>query len=79
MPTIDTPPHLLALPTLTIQTPAPRTTALAHARSLVRRHQVPLHRINYRRAPDGTLMVSAPGHRAIRFTLPTSHELIERV
>lgn len=56
--------------TYTVETATPRATAMAYAKRLVRLHQVPLRQVNYRRGPDGVIMVSAPGHPALRFAIP---------
>jgi pyruvate/2-oxoglutarate dehydrogenase complex dihydrolipoamide acyltransferase (E2) component len=53
--------------TYTIETERPRASAMAYAKRLVREHGVALRDINYRRGPDGVLMVSGPACPSIRF------------
>jgi hypothetical protein len=53
--------------TFTIETDRPRASAMAYARFLVRQRGVALSSINYRRGPDGVLMVSAPESPTLRF------------
>jgi pyruvate/2-oxoglutarate dehydrogenase complex dihydrolipoamide acyltransferase (E2) component len=54
--------------TYTVETPTPRATAMAYSKRLVRLHGVPLRQVNYRRGPDGVIMVTAPQHPTLRFS-----------
>ena len=65
MPTSQTTNH-----TYTIDTTAPRDTAMSYAKRLLRLHGVRLSHINFRRGPDGAHLVSAPGHPTLRFRQP---------
>jgi hypothetical protein len=56
--------------TFTLETAAPRATAMDYARQLIRRDGVALRDVNFRRSPDGSIMVGAPGCVTLRFVLP---------
>jgi hypothetical protein len=68
METMLPPDHHALRTTYTVETPTPRATAMAYSKRLVRLHGVPLRQVNYRRGPDGVIMVTAPGHPALRFS-----------
>jgi hypothetical protein len=59
------------LATETIETESPRAAAMTYAKQLVRREGVALGMINYRRGPDGAIVVSVLGRATRRFVTPT--------
>jgi hypothetical protein len=61
--------------TFAVESTDPRGAAMAYAKRLVREQGVRLRHVNYRRGPDGVLMVSAPGCLTIRFTTPEVDEV----
>ena len=61
-----------AISTITVETEQPRVGAMAYAKRLIREHGLRLSQVNYRRGPDGVLVVSAPGHSHVRFAVPVA-------
>jgi hypothetical protein len=57
----------------TLATTEPRAAAMAYAKHLVREQGVRLSTINYRRAPDGVITVTAPGTVGMRFPTPADN------
>jgi hypothetical protein len=57
----------------TLVTAEPRAAAMAYAKHLVREQGVRLSAINYRRAPDGVITVTAPGAVGMRFPTPADN------